>query len=138
MSVAAAGPVGGPRVLIGIAVLIAAYVLSQFYRAFLAVLTPELSAELGATPEILAYASGVWFVCFAAMQVPIGWALDVYGPRRLAAGLLAVGAGGGAVLFGLASAPWHIVLAMALIGVVLVYVLRLGGRTSIAPSHSAV
>ena len=34
---------------IGIAALILAYVLSQFYRAFLAVLTPVLEADLGAS-----------------------------------------------------------------------------------------
>jgi hypothetical protein len=33
----------------GIATLAIAYVLSQFYRSFLAVLTPALTAELGAT-----------------------------------------------------------------------------------------
>ena len=32
---------------IGIATLILSYVLSQFYRAFLAVLTPVLEADLG-------------------------------------------------------------------------------------------
>ena len=42
---------------IGIISLVAAYVLSQFYRAFLAVLTPALSTDLGATPEDLASAS---------------------------------------------------------------------------------
>ena len=33
----------------GIAALTVAYVLSQFYRAFLAVLSPALIADLGAT-----------------------------------------------------------------------------------------
>ena len=39
---------------VGIFFLVLAYVLSQFYRAFLAVLTPVLKTELGATPEDLA------------------------------------------------------------------------------------
>ena len=55
---------------IGIAALILAYVLSQFYRAFLAVLTPVLKADLGVTAADLASASGWWFLAFAAMQVP--------------------------------------------------------------------
>ena len=38
----------------GIVSLILAYTLSQFYRAFLAVLTPVLQAELGAAPDDLA------------------------------------------------------------------------------------
>ena len=48
---------------LGIATLIIAYVLSQFYRAFLAVMTPALKADLGASPEDLARASGAWFWC---------------------------------------------------------------------------
>jgi len=102
---------------VGIAALLLAYVLSQFYRAFLAVLSPALAADLGATPEDLAFASGLWFLTFAAMQVPVGAALDRVGPRRTAAVLLALGGGGGAVLFALAQSPLQITLAMALIGV---------------------
>ena len=102
---------------LGIAVLVAAYVLSQFYRAFLAVLAPALERDLGAGPEALSLASGLWFAAFAAMQIPVGWALDRIGPRRTAAWLLAFGGGGGAALFAAAAAPWQIALAMALIGI---------------------
>lgn len=102
---------------IGIAALLLAYVLSQFYRAFLAVLSPALGADLGAAPADLAFASGVWFLTFAAMQVPVGAALDRVGPRRTTALVLAIGGGGGALLFALAQSPLQITLAMALIGV---------------------
>lgn len=101
----------------GLAFLVAGYVLSQFYRAFLAVLAPALATDIGAGAEALSQASGVWFLVFAAMQIPVGSALDGIGPRRTAAVLLALGGGGGAVLFAAAQAPWHITLAMALIGV---------------------
>lgn len=100
----------------GIAALVGAYVLSQFYRAFLAVLTPDLQADLGATPADLAAASGLWFLVFAACQVPVGAALDRWGPRRTAALLLGLGGGGGALLFALAQGPAHVKAAMALIG----------------------
>ena len=56
--------------------LVLGYVLSQFYRAFLAVLTPALEADLGATSGDLAFASGLWFLTFAIMQIPVGEALD--------------------------------------------------------------
>jgi MFS family permease len=102
---------------VGIITLIVAYVLSQFYRAFLAVMTPALKADLGATPEDLAQASGAWFLGFALMQIPVGWALDNIGPRKVAAGLLALGGAGGAVLFAMASSPDHILYAMVLIGI---------------------
>ncbi|MDV4143314.1 MFS transporter [Shimia sp. FJ5] len=94
-----------------------AYVLSQFFRAFLAVLTKALEADIGTTPEDLAFASGIWFLVFAAMQVPVGAALDKIGPRRTAASLLLVGGGGGALLFSVATTPAHVTLAMGLIGV---------------------
>ncbi|NCM98068.1 MAG: MFS transporter, partial [Rhodobacterales bacterium] len=66
---------------VGIACLVLAYVLSQFFRACLAVLTPVLQADLGASAADLASASGLWFLTFAAMQLPVGWALDRVGPR---------------------------------------------------------
>lgn len=94
-----------------------AYVLSQFFRAFLAVLAQVLNTDLGATPEDLAFASGLWFLVFAAMQLPVGWALDNIGPRRTSAALLLMGGGGGALLFAFATTPMHINFAMGLIGV---------------------
>ena len=99
----------------GLIALIAGYVLSQFYRAFLAVLSPVLASDLGATPEILATASGYWFLAFALMQLPVGAALDRIGPRLTTSGLLAVGAVGAAI-FASAIGPNAIVYAMVLIG----------------------
>ncbi len=101
----------------GLVVLCLAYVLSQFFRAFLAVLTADLGRDIGASPEDLAFASGLWFVVFALMQIPVGWALDRVGPRRTSAILLLIGGAGGALLFAAATAPVHVSLAMALIGV---------------------
>jgi MFS family permease len=101
----------------GILLLCAAYVLSQFYRSFLAVLTVALETDVGTTPEDLANASGLWFLAFALMQIPVGWALDKVGPRLTSGVLLLIGGAGGAALFGLAGNPTHISLAMALIGV---------------------
>ncbi|MFN4131156.1 MAG: MFS transporter, partial [Paracoccaceae bacterium] len=99
----------------GIAALLAAYVLSQFYRAFLAVLTPVLQTDLGTTASDLAAASGLWFLAFAVMQIPVGEALDRIGPRLTTAALVGVGAVG-AVIFAMATGPGAIKLAMVLIG----------------------
>jgi len=101
----------------GLILLCLAYVLSQFFRAFLAVLSNVLQQDLGAGPDDLAFASSLWFLSFAAMQLPVGWALDRIGPRRTASVLLLIGGGGGALLFALASTPLHINIAMLLIGV---------------------
>lgn len=100
---------------IGIIALILAYVLSQFYRAFLAVMTPVLKAELDVSAAELASASGWWFLAFAAMQVPIGSGLDRIGPRLTTGALMAVGALG-ALIFSQATGALQLKLAMALIG----------------------
>lgn len=101
----------------GIATFALAYVLSQFYRSFLAVLTPALADDLGATKAELSLASGAWFIAFALMQFVVGVSLDRFGPRRTASLLLAAGGGGGALVFALAGSPWAIVVAMTLIGI---------------------
>ena len=95
----------------------AGYVLSQFYRAFLAVLAPVLKAEIGVAAADLALSSGIWFLIFALMQIPVGAWLDRIGPRLTSSALLAVGGGGGALVFALAQGPVAIHVAMALIGV---------------------
>ncbi|MCI4661589.1 MAG: MFS transporter [Neomegalonema sp.] len=101
----------------GILALGLAYFLSQFFRSFLAVMAPILRDELGAGPADLSNALGLWFLAFAAMQFPVGIALDRYGPRRTASVLFIAGAAGGTALFALAAAPWHIVAAMGMIGI---------------------
>ncbi len=101
----------------GLIMLCLAYVLSQFFRAFLAVLGAPLEADIGADASDLAFASGLWFLTFAAMQLPVGWALDRIGPRRTASALLLLGGGGGALLFAVAASALHVSLAMAFIGI---------------------
>ncbi|MDO5647701.1 MFS transporter [Paracoccus sp. (in: a-proteobacteria)] len=106
-----------PALSAGIVSLVLAYVLSQFYRAFLAVLAPVLQVEIGASPGDLALSSGLWFIAFAALQIPVGAALDRIGPRRTVAWFMAIGGAGGAAVFAMATAPWHLHLAMTLIGI---------------------
>lgn len=101
----------------GLIALTLGYTLSQFYRAFLAVLSSTLQTELGASPGDLALSSGMWFLGFALMQLPVGWALDHLGPRRTSAAALALGGGGGAAVFATATEVWQLHLAMGLIGV---------------------
>ena len=101
----------------GIFSLCLAYVLSQFFRSFLAVLTGILSQDIGATPDDLSTASGLWFLSFAIMQIPVGGALDRIGPRLTSAVLFLIGGAGGAALFALAQTALHVKLAMLLIGI---------------------
>lgn len=101
----------------GLAALAIGYVLSQFYRTFLAVLTPELTAQVGMNNTDLSIASGAWFASFALMQFIVGVSLDRYGPRLTAGVILAFGGGGGAMLFAAATEPWMVIAAMTLIGI---------------------
>ena len=101
----------------GIISLCLAYVLSQFFRSFLAVLTGILGQDIGATPDDLSTASGLWFLSFALMQIPVGGALDRIGPRLTSAVLFLIGGAGGAALFAMAQSALHVKLAMLLIGI---------------------
>jgi len=101
----------------GLIALALAYILSQFYRSFLAVLTPQLSADLSAGKADLALASGIWFLTFALMQFAVGVGLDRFGPRRTAGIIFGVGATSGALVFASAQSPTAIVIAMGLFGI---------------------
>jgi len=101
----------------GLISLAIAYVLSQFYRSFLAVLTPQLTSELGADKGDLSLASGLWFIAFGLMQFIVGVGLDRYGPRRTAGVIFGFAGTAGAIVFATAQSPTAIVVAMTLFGI---------------------
>jgi predicted MFS family arabinose efflux permease len=101
----------------GIIALAAGYVLSQFYRTFMAVLTPVLTADLGMTKADFALATGLWFFAFAAMQFVIGVSLDRFGPRRTTVFIVAPFGVAGGLLFSAAQSPFAVIAAMTLIGI---------------------
>lgn len=101
----------------GLISLAVAYVLSQFYRSFLAVLTPQLTEELGANKGDLSLASGLWFIFFGFMQFVVGVCLDRYGPRRTAGIIFGLAGTSGAIVFSTAQSPTAIIIAMSLFGI---------------------
>ncbi len=94
---------------------LAAYVLSQFYRSFLAVIAPELAHELVLDPQALGNLQAFWILGFVATQFPVGWALDTLGPRRTVS-LQMLAAVAGALLFASAHSAQALNTAMLLIG----------------------
>lgn len=96
-------------------VFLLAYTLSQFYRSFLAVIAPGLAVELGLSASDLANMSAAWFAVFAAVQFPLGVALDRIGPRRTVPALM-LAAVAGALLLANANSPAACIAANALIG----------------------
>ncbi len=95
---------------------LAAYVLSQFFRSFLAVIAPELGRELALDPQALGNLQAFWIAGFVVMQLPVGYALDHLGPRRTIATLM-LAAIAGAVLFAAAQSALALNIAMVLIGI---------------------
>jgi MFS family permease len=91
------------------------YILSQFFRSFLAVIAPELSRDLGLNATNLGSISAIWFASFAIAQFPVGWALDKYGPRRTVPTLM-VAAVIGSLIFAQSTSSFECHVAMALIG----------------------
>lgn len=98
------------------AALFLPYVLSIFYRSFLSVIAEKVMTDLAIGPADLGLISAAWFIAFAVMQFPVGWALDRIGPRITVSVLMSVGAIG-AFLFAIAQGPAVAMIAMALIGV---------------------
>ena len=92
------------------------YFLSYFYRSANAVLAKDLSQELGLGPAELGFMTSLFYLAFAAAQLPLGGLLDRVGPRAVTPALLLVAALG-SVVFGLAQSFAVLALGRALIGV---------------------
>ncbi len=81
------------------------FMVSMFYRAANGVIAPELMAELAMDPSTMGFVTGVFFLVFAIVQIPVGMALDRFGPR-LVIGYLSLIAVAGAVVYAV-SPDWR-------------------------------
>ena len=91
------------------------YVVSQFLRNSVGVIAPNLAAEIGLSPIELGLLSSIYFFCFASIQLPLGVALDRFGPKRCMLIAIAVTVLG-CVLFAAAQEAGGLVAARALLG----------------------
>lgn len=98
-----------------IATMIAIYLVSQFLRNSVGVIAPNLAQELGLTASDIGLLSSAFFLVFAAAQIPLGIALDRFGPR-LCLLVCAVVAVVGALVFAMASSTTGLVFGRALLG----------------------
>lgn len=71
--------------------------LDYVLRVNNAMIAPELVAEFGLGPAELGFVTSAFFVAFALAQLPLGLALDRFGPRPVISLLLGVGFFGGLV-----------------------------------------
>lgn len=93
-----------------------AYFFSALVRAITATLAPTFSAELALDAGDLGLLAGAYFLGFAAVQLPLGQALDRHGPRKVLLALTSLAVLGCAA-FALAEAFAALAVARGLIGV---------------------
>jgi predicted MFS family arabinose efflux permease len=98
-----------------VATLGAIYSISQFLRNSIGVIANDLARELDLSAAELGLLSSAYFLTFAAAQIPVGIAIDRYGPKRtmLASTVICVLGTG---LFALAATGPMLIAARGLIG----------------------
>src|SRR2546423_14889055 len=110
-----AGSSGSRGIVALVGALAAIYLVSQFLRNSVGVIAPDLAAEIGLSAGEIGLLSSAFFFAFAAAQLPLGIAIDRYGPKRcmLVCAVIAVL---GAVEFAMATTPAGLIAARVLMG----------------------
>jgi MFS family permease len=105
----------GVPVALPILLLCLGHIFSNAARTLPAVAVDVLCRDLGITAEALAQITGVFPLAFAAVMIPVGIALDRHGVKRTNLCLLGI-AGCGAVMAAMATGPWSMIAAQAVLG----------------------
>lgn len=93
----------------------AGYYLSYLFRTINALISGHLIADIGLGAADLGLLTSVYFLVFAAAQIPVGIMLDRFGPRRVQSALLLIAAAG-AGLFAMSTGLLSLLIARAMIG----------------------
>ncbi|MEX2643736.1 MAG: MFS transporter [Acetobacterales bacterium] len=96
--------------------LTATFFLSHAFRTVHAVIAPRLATDLQLDATALGLLSGAFFIAYALVQLPVGLALDRFGPRRVQMALLSC-ASLGLLVFAIAGSVAGLAVGRALIGV---------------------
>lgn len=99
-----------------VATLASATAISQFYRNSVGVIATTLATELSLTADQLGAIASSFFLIFALCQIPVGIAIDRYGPRRTMLGSF-VFVVAGSLLFALAAGPAGLIGGRLLLGI---------------------
>ncbi len=91
------------------------YAISYFFRNANAIIEGDLVRDLGLGPADLGLLTSVYFISFAAFQLPLGVLLDRYGPRRTES-ILLLFAALGSLLFAQAESLSGLIVGRLLIG----------------------
>ena len=92
-----------------------AYFMSYAFRTINVVIAPDLVNDLGLNNADLGLLSSAYFIGFGATQIPLGLALDRFGPRITEAWVMTL-AVVGALIFAIAEDFTTLVMARVLIG----------------------
>ncbi|MFL9857174.1 MFS transporter [Paraburkholderia madseniana] len=76
----------------GLWALTFSYVLSQFFRSYIAVISTQLIGDFHFSPQMFGWFAGSFFLVFAIAQLPVGVMFDRYGVRGPTALLMGIGA----------------------------------------------
>ncbi|QLD51129.1 MFS transporter [Paraburkholderia fungorum] len=88
----------GSSIDYGLWALTFSYVLSQFFRSYIAVISTQLIGDFHFSPQMFGWFAGSFFLVFAIAQLPVGLMFDRYGVRGPTAFLMAIGAACAGVL----------------------------------------
>ncbi|WP_046862622.1 MFS transporter [Microvirga massiliensis] len=115
MSAPIHAPARAEGVILLVAPLVAIYAVSQFLRNSVAVIASDLSRDLALSASDVGLLSSAFFLSFAMAQIPVGIAIDRYGPwaTMVATSVLAII---GALVFSLAQDAATLILARVLMG----------------------
>jgi MFS family permease len=92
----------------------AGYYLSYLFRSINALIANDLVAELHIDAKDLGLLTSVYFLVFAAVQLPFGALLDRYGPKTIQSALLLL-ASSGALIFALADGLMGLIVGRAVL-----------------------
>lgn len=98
-----------------VATLVGVYSISQFFRNAVGVIGPDLAREFDLDARGLSLLASIFFLSFAALQIPLGVVIDRYGPKTaiVTTAMLAVA---GTILFALAQSYAALLVARLVIG----------------------
>ena len=108
--------IGAMTAVVLIGALSAIHTMSQFLRTSIGVIAPDLAREIGLSAAGIGLLASSFFMSFAAAQVPLGVAIDRFGPRLVLAASTVI-AVVGTVVFATATSPELLVLGRILTGI---------------------
>jgi predicted MFS family arabinose efflux permease len=89
--------------------------VNQFSRTLIATVGPLLAVEFALSASELGLLAAMFFASYAAAQLPVGLAIDLWGARRVQA-VLGLVAAAGFALCGLATGPWLLAVGRVVTG----------------------